>query len=1144
MSGLFEVGKKGPLLTRAQRRGVEYADGPLIVLAGPGTGKTRVIVERIAHAIRERGVDPARILAITFTIKAAEEMRRRLAMVLGDNRADQVRTCTSHSFGREVVARFGDVLGFAETPRLIDGPVTRRTLRELSRKLGSFSDLPAQGRDGAVAESVKIIGACRNADVSAKRAVAFAEEWGRTIEARREPGSEEDDDFLADVARQRRFADQAALYAAFETECHRRGWITMDELISLPIRLMREHPMVAAILRQEAKVVLFDEFQDANLAQIELLRLLCPPKSSPDLCVVGDDDQAIYRFRGADDRGFERFKKIWGKVELVRLDENHRSHDPIVRLAGLVMSHAEYRFDKNKTLKVAESKPEHLKGLPIEVVRLGTSEWARDAEMISSLILEERRRAEAAGIEPVPLSKIAVIARSKADGARIHGALELERIPSKLLVKTKLLDDPGVQDVMEWITLLTMPGAWWAVSHALCRPPVGLSGGAAVEIRRRFEESVARTELERDGAGAMLEQVRPYVAWLREQGAKVEGAGPAVERFVRLYDRLSQVAAGVPADRALLEVIAAIGTPDAELLPARERAARVRSLAGFMAYAQSRLAMLESPGDLGALREYLADLDDSDDGVSPDEQVSGDGDGSGGDDEEMVQVLTAHKSKGLEFDTVYVPRIGQYGYVAEGKDDELQLPVGLVEEHGLEALSSRVRADAEARRVFYVACTRAERRLVLIAPTAKDIKKSSTATFVREIREAMPGTLKDRVIERLPDEVIASARDAGVSLAVAGGVEAELADLPRREARRVILDQARRAARNLASKALEQADHPRLTDAVRGQIARMMADSARMLQIAAALESGAELPAWEGQESAHVKLFGERLAELVRTAPLDSDFESLLIRAPKPPLSLSQSSIAEYQRCPRCYYLKYVIGFPEPQTLEVGLGQVAHKALEQFYRAWREADAQGEATPGREELLRIGRACFERSAVQGIVADRRVLDDLTVLLSRVFDTLHDPAAHILDLEKYVKFAYVHAGQTHYVSGKIDRVDQRADGGYRIIDYKSGGIDPKTGAAIKKYAEPKEDDLQMGLYAMALPHLYGGADTQTLLPGEAEYWVLGAGVRGTIDFGALKLEKIRKLIGTTIDGILAGRFAPDPKCGGLCGRLGLGLGGEA
>jgi hypothetical protein len=372
MSGHTDSSRRAPLLTPAQRQGVEYAGGPMIVLAGPGTGKTRVIVERIAHAIRERGVDPASILAITFTIKAAEEMRRRLAAELGDNRADQVRACTSHSFGRDLVSRFGDVLGFAETPRLIDGPVVRRTLRELARKLGSFPDLPTQGREGAVAETVRMIAACRNSDVTPARAGAFAEEWGRTIEARREPGSETDDGFLADVARHRRFADQAALYAAFEAECHRRGWMCIDELITLAIRLLRENPMAAAIVRQECRCVLFDEFQDANLSQIELLRVLCPPKSSPDLCVVGDDDQSIYRFRGADDRGFERFRKIWGEgVKLVRLDENHRSHDPIVRLAGVVMGHAPHRFDPTKVLRVADSRPEHASGPPIELVRLG-----------------------------------------------------------------------------------------------------------------------------------------------------------------------------------------------------------------------------------------------------------------------------------------------------------------------------------------------------------------------------------------------------------------------------------------------------------------------------------------------------------------------------------------------------------------------------------------------------------------------------------------------------------------------------------------------------------------------------------------------------------------------------------------------------
>lgn len=1133
--------KTAAVLTAAQRRGVEFEGGPLIVLAGPGTGKTRVIVERVAHMVRGRGIDPARIVSITFTIKAAEEMRRRLALELGDNKADLVRACTSHALGRELVLRFSDVLGFGGPPQLIDGPVTRRTLRELSRELGSFADLPSQGRDGAVGETAKFVAACRNGNVTAPRALEHAARWARDVEARREAGSETDDEFLADAGRQRRFADQAALYDAFEKRCHERGWITMDELITLPIRLLRDHATPAAMIRQEIQAVLFDEFQDANLAQIELLRLLCPPERSPDLCVVGDDDQSIYRFRGADDRGFERFRKIWGtRVETVRLEENHRSRDPIVRLAGVIMDGSPHRFDPCKVLKVAASKPEHLTGPMIELVRVPRDRWKQDAELVAALILEDRRRAEARGEAPTMLSKIAVITRSGKDAARIQAALQLERIPSRLLVRTRLLDDPGVQDVMQWVTLLTVPAAWWAVSQVMVRPPIGMPGGAVVALRRRYEESVGRLELDRAGAGGMLHSVAPMVAWMREHSAEEAGAG----QFLKLFDRLSEFAAGVAADRAVLEIIAAVGTPDTELLPASERAARVRSLAGFMTYVQSRLGMMEAPGDLGALRQYLDDVEDGDEGVSPDEQVSGAAEGGvqrgGEEDGEAVQLLTAHKSKGLEFDTVYVPRVGENGYTASARSEESLLPDGLLERHGLEQLSEVVRGSAEARRVFYVACTRAERRLVLIAPTPKDPMTASTAVFQKEILLAMSGALKDRVVLRQPDEVMNSAREAGVTLAAAGGIEAVLADLPRRQTRRLLLDQARRAARELAAAALERADDALLPDEKRGDIARMLGESSRMLQAAAIVEANQEMPEWVHSAGENVRRFALRLAELAKEAPKDADFEGALIHAPTPPLRLSHTHITDYDRCPRCYYIKHVLGFPEAQTLEVSLGSVAHQALEKFYKLWRDADAAGAALPGKADLLRLGKECYQRSVMPGIAADRRVMEDLLTLLGRVMDTLHDPEAHIIELEKYVEFAFEHDGQRHTLSAKIDRVDQRRDGGYRIIDYKTGGIDKQTGRAQEKYAAPKKDDLQMGIYAMALPHVFAGADAGVIPAGEAQYWVLGAGVRGTIDFSAMKLEKVRQQVACAIEGILQGRFAPKEDCGGMCGRLGLGV----
>jgi ATP-dependent helicase/DNAse subunit B len=264
---------------------------------------------------------------------------------------------------------------------------------------------------------------------------------------------------------------------------------------------------------------------------------------------------------------------------------------------------------------------------------------------------------------------------------------------------------------------------------------------------------------------------------------------------------------------------------------------------------------------------------------------------------------------------------------------------------------------------------------------------------------------------------------------------------------------------------------------------------------------------------------------------------AFLFRPMPAPLRLSYSTISAFTRCPRCFYVTNVLGVRPPESDEIRIGNIAHAALEAFYRAWSSADADGLPLPGRTDLRRFGRAAF-RAALDGqSTASEDDLAQLDAQLDVTFDLLHSTQAgakpHVLEIERLITFPYEHAGHRHTFSAKIDRIDQiqesdtGASGGLRIIDYKSG-------QDWKSLTEPKADDLQMGIYAMALKSHFPDWDGT----GEAQYWLLATGKRGVLDLATLKLDKIRAVINEAITNMLEGNFEKGKSCSGDCEFLGL------
>lgn len=1066
-------------LNKAQLEAVRHEGGPLAVLAGPGTGKTRVIVHRVADLIERRGVAPDALLVVTFTVKATEELRARLSAEIGPERASLVRAHTFNGYGMRLVQRFADVLGLPPRLMMIDKAQASRLIRTIVLERGLFERSRGEGLASLAADLLESFEALANLGKTPEDCVAFARAW---VERARED---------ADRVLAAEFRERAEAYGEYVASRVSRGWLSYADQILLPIRLLRGSAAVRAIVSGELREVIVDEFQDCNNCQIELLSLLAGPGArgkggSVDLTVVGDDDQAIYGFRGSDDRTFQRFARGWPGATTIALEENYRSAAEIVSVANSVIGRSTGRFAPEKRVRAASREA----GVA-EIIDL--TDDANAGEVIAAMLQE--MRATGGGPE---WKKVAVLARTHGDLDRVERALKLEGIPTHRRVENSVLDEDGVEDVLAWARWLLDPRASWEARRVLSRPPFGVSPAALLEDEVAYKAAISKADEEHADPG-------PFGPWLAQRRPE---SGP-IARAAALWASLREEVAGLRGEEAIWRIMVATDPAHADLLPGRERATRVKALVALLALARDKQPRLSPPGDLGSLLAHLDELKALRDlRLSPglgdvDEDEAGET-GEEEDGQGRVQLMTAHAAKGLEFHTVFVPRVcPPHGFPkTSGPDDGWEAPAGLDDRPG-SSNASNARLEEE-RRLFYVACTRAERRLVLLAKKNKN--PSSRTHFLEELRG--PGGAA--TVARAERDVLSAAGKAepegGLTRAgrgVGGVTDVEGA-----------IAEARGRARAGAAWALEQAATD--LEGSREELAR----AAERFATIGAMARGVRLAEWTESADAVVRELARRLALGTRGTG------GFTPRPMTPPLRLSYTSVNNYERCPRCFYLRECMKLPEPSSASLGLGSLAHDVLAKFFDRVRNADAEGATPPGVEELVRMGRGAYLASLPEGVSANREDLDVLLAQLRGVLTDLHRPTDHIVEIERSVRVPWALDGVEHTLEAKIDRLDLLPAGGHRIVDYKTS-LRPSS-----RHLEPKADDLQMGVYAIALAHLTGEA-----VKGVAEYWLLATGQRGTISLEEIDVERVRAEIDDAARGMLAGKFDREEKCEGPCGLLG-------
>jgi DNA helicase-2/ATP-dependent DNA helicase PcrA len=605
-----------PSLNPAQREAVAHTDGPLLVLAGAGSGKTRVLTARSARLIQDGHARADQILAVTFTNKAAGEMKERVARFLGEEPAG-MWIGTFHAIGARMVRANAALVGRTAAFTIYDEDDTLAIVKRLmERHRVSAKTWTPRAINSAISD--------------ARNALVMPEEFAKLA--------------LTPLAKA-----VAPIYADWDAAFTAANAVSFDDLLWLPVRILQQHPDVRARYARRFRFILVDEYQDTNHAQYELIRLLGADHTN--VAVVGDDDQSIYGWRGADVRNILDFERDYPAATVVRLEENYRSAEPILKLANAVI--AENTGRRGKTLRATRTG-----GEPVSLIA------ALDDRDESDHIAEEilARRAKLGET----YAHMAILYRTNAQSRTFEEAFRRRAIPYRMVGAVRFYDRREIKDLIAWLRLVANPQDDEAFRRAIAAPKRGV-GETTVEMLALAAQDAGIPLLEAAQRPALLAAARPAT---RE----------ALTQFAALITRLRDVAQDSGVDVLLAEIVRGSGYDDALHAEGPEGLERLDNVAELIRGAAETL--IDDGGEVGLrpVDHFLqrATLVAGLDQLGP--------------DADAVTMMTLHTAKGLEFPVVFIGGVEQGLFPLSRAADD---PETLEEE----------------RRLFYVGITRAETKL-------------------------------------------------------------------------------------------------------------------------------------------------------------------------------------------------------------------------------------------------------------------------------------------------------------------------------------------------------------------------------------------------------------------------------------------------
>src|SRR5580765_3908670 len=659
-------------LNPEQLRAVTHGDGPLLVVAGAGTGKTQVITRRIAWLIATRRAKPSEILALTFTEKAAAEMQLRVDQLVPYGYTDAA-IGTFHAFGDRIIREYALELGLPTDVRVLTRPEVVIFLREhlFAFDLDAYRPLGDPTRFlGALAT---LFSRCKDEDIAPAAYIAHAESLASASVAA------PDDDGLAEEAR--RQGELARAYARYQELLGENGFIDFGDQVSLALRLVRGSAAARAELQARFRYVLVDEFQDTNRAQSELVSILAEPHRN--ITVVGDDDQSIYKFRGAAISNILGFRDRYRAARTVVLRRNYRSLSPILDASYRLVrfndpDRLEVRAGISKRLRSERATDETSPPVRLEAFATRTEEcdW----------IAAEVARRLAGGVRP---RDFAVLIRANSDADGILRSLNLAGIPWRFSGTSGLYARPEVRVLLAFLRSVADLSSSVDVYGLASSEVYGLGGEdltSIVNMARRRNRSVYE----------ILEELGRQPGILR-LSAETRAAVTRLVADLRSFSALGH-------ERSAGEVLYAFlrGTGTLARLAATETVAAeeaLRNIARFFDIVRSQSSLLADDRATFVAGHLQTLIEAGDDPPTADLDP----------DADAVAVLTVHKAKGLEFPIVFMPGLVAGRFPTPGRREPLALPLELVNE----TLPEGDFQLQEERRLFYVGMTRARDELIL-----------------------------------------------------------------------------------------------------------------------------------------------------------------------------------------------------------------------------------------------------------------------------------------------------------------------------------------------------------------------------------------------------------------------------------------------
>ena len=603
-------------LNKAQRDAVASLDGPVLILAGAGTGKTRTVTCRISNMLQQ-GIPPENILAVTFTNKAAAEMRERIGGMVSKKKAEAMTVCTFHSLCVRLLRGGIHKLGYKKNFSICSGSDQVGIMKQLVVRMG--------GADEKVkAEAVL-------AEISKAK--------NRGVELK-----DMEDDFFSSLA------------VAYQNELRAQNAVDFDDLLVLAEQLLREHADVRDYFRDVYKRVTVDEFQDTNGLQMRLLQQLVGPPFH--VCVVGDDDQSIYGFRGAESANILEFERFFPNPKIILLEENYRSTHAILHTANSLIRRNAGRREKSLKSTIAGGEPVRLVGMP------GDEE---EAVFIAEEILADKARGNH------PWEHFAVLFRTNKQSRKIEEALRERKIPYRMVGAQSFYDRREVKDCLAYLEVLDDPESDVPLLRVLNAPPRGIGQSTAMlatDYSREIGASVWRALTDEGFLSQLSTKVRNSIEAFTTQiltakmkiDAKVMPANHVLKEFLDEIEYLPWLERGCKTDNEKQQRQEGIGEVLSELSKAITRGKTLRKFLDDSALASDR----------------------EDDDL---EKKSG------------ATLITLHASKGLEFPSVFL--------------------VGLEEGVLPHQRSVTEGTKDEERRLLYVGITRAQQRLAMTYCTVR-----------------------------------------------------------------------------------------------------------------------------------------------------------------------------------------------------------------------------------------------------------------------------------------------------------------------------------------------------------------------------------------------------------------------------------------